>query len=260
MTYNETLLNKFKHVSRKNWIKGISNTNNSGGITFEKMIGKESDSMYFPDYEDVEIKTSSRFSRYPIGLFGMAFDGPNLYETNLFLQKHGENDIEYIDKKKLQYVIPYRNIVKTRNKEYLSIDIVDDKLYVLVYDNNLNLIEREAYIELSNLKERIELKLNNLALVYYSKKQIDNDLYFRYYKIDFYKLKSFDDFIELIKKGYIKLFLNLRVSRSGDYEGRQRNKGIEFKLPKENIDLLFDKTYSYDSDYERKCSNFVIMK
>ena len=53
-----------------------------------------------------------------------------------------------------------------------------------------------------------------------------------------------------------------RISRSGTEEGRQRNKNIVFQIPKDNIELLFNKITSKDMDnynHEDKVnSNFTI--
>lgn len=94
----QQLIKKFIEISNKKWIKGINNITNSVGLTFENQLNKNPDSMYFPDYYGIEIKCSQRFSRYPINLFSLAFDGPNLYEMNRILQTYGKNDVIYRDK------------------------------------------------------------------------------------------------------------------------------------------------------------------
>ena len=81
------IINKFIEISKMKWIKGINNSTNSVGLTFESLINKIPDSMYFPDYYGIEIKCSQRFSRYPLNLFSLSFDGPELYEMNRLLKK-----------------------------------------------------------------------------------------------------------------------------------------------------------------------------
>ena len=116
---------------------------------------------------------------------------------------------------------------------------------------NYKLIEEQTYIDFETIKSRLELKLSNLALVYASKKTIDNYPYFRYYLITIYKLKSFETFMELLSKDYIRTTIVGRVSRSGTENGRQRNKNLVFSLPKEHIDLLFKKIVEYNSDLKK---------
>ena len=108
----EKLLKKFKIISKSGWIKGINNYTNSAGLTFEALLDKKTDSMFFPDYEGIEIKCTQRFSRYTITLFTKSFDGPSLYQMNKFLNKYGKNDIIYKDKKntKLDYKLQEKNI------------------------------------------------------------------------------------------------------------------------------------------------------
>ena len=38
--------------------------------------------MFFPDYQGIEIKCTTRFSRYPISLFSKSFDDPSFFEMN----------------------------------------------------------------------------------------------------------------------------------------------------------------------------------
>lgn len=52
----------------------------------------------------------------------------------------------------------------------------------------------------------------------------------------------------MLKKDIIKVKIDLRVSRSGSKEVVQRNKGLIFQLPKENIDMLFDNIFTYTTD------------
>ena len=52
---------------------------------------------------------------------------------------------------------------------------------------------------LDTIKNHLILKMNNLALIYASKKKINDEDFFRYYRLSIYKLKSFDTFINLFR-------------------------------------------------------------
>lgn len=58
------LLNEFKEITEKSWIKGVNNTLSGVGMTFENELDKKPDSDSFPDFKDIEIKCSQRFSNY----------------------------------------------------------------------------------------------------------------------------------------------------------------------------------------------------
>ena len=249
--YNN-LIKKFKEIADKKWIKGVNNSTNSVGLTFELMLSKNPDSMYFPDYNGIEIKCSQRFSRYPINLFSLAFDGPNLYEMNRILLKYGKQDVIYKEGKQLQGEI-YVNTYKRINNNYfkLKIDKENRKIILSIYDLNYELIEEKAYIDFETMKIRLELKLSNVAIVYASKKVTEQNNFFRYYQITIYKLKSFETFLKLLENDYIKVAIVGRVSRSGIEKGRQRNKNIVFQIAKEYMDLLFTKQKTYNSDLNK---------
>lgn len=112
------------------------------------------------------------------------------------------------------------------------------------------MIEEKTYINFETIKSRLELKLTRLAVVYASKKTINNNIYFRYYLITLYRLKSFNKFIELLEKEYIKIEIIGRVSRSGVDAGRKK-KNLVFSIEKDNIELLFNKIYEYNNDLSK---------
>lgn len=91
------------------------------------------------------------------------------------------------------------------------------------------------------------LKLNKLAIVKAFKTKKDNEDYFRYYKMDIYSIKSFKTFLNLLEIGVIEVSLIARIGKSGNDKGRYRNKNLVFNIKKENIDKLFEKTFSSDS-------------
>lgn len=254
---SKILLEKFNAISKLKWIKGINNFTNSAGLTFESLINKKSDSMFFPDFHNIEIKCTQRFSRYPITLFSKSFDGPSLYQMNELLNKYGKNDIIFKDKKVLNSNLSCNKKILVNSKYYFKLEIDENskKLYLSVYDVFDNLIEKEAYISFDSLKNHLELKLSNLAIVWASKKKIANIPYFRYYKMIIYKLISFEKFIELLKNDIILVDIVGRVSRSGSEIGRQRNKNLVFKISKDNIDKLFKIIKICDNDLD---SNFTI--
>lgn len=207
--------------------------------------------MFFPDYKGIEIKCTQRYSNYPIGLFSVAFDGPRLYETNQILEEFGKTDKLFKNRKTLIIDLNTKKLTEYNNYRFnIKIDKTNKKIYLNVLDTNLNIIYNHAYIEFKTIQEKINIKLNKLALVYASKKYIDNSKYFRYYAIKFYQLKDIDKFLNLIERNIIKLELMCRVSRTGEDIGRQKNKGILFSISKDDFDKLFTPIFKYNNDIE----------
>lgn len=204
--------------------------------------------MFFPDYQGIEIKCTTRFSRYPISLFSKSFDDPSFFEMNRLINTYGTEDNIYKGRKILMANLKVNEKISINNNYYfeLKIDKKKGKIYINIYDNNNKLIENEPYISFNSLKEHLEVKLTNLAIVYASKKEIDDKINYRYYKMCIYKLISFDKFIELLENSIIKTSIIRRISLSGNEEGRQRNKNLLLQIQKENILYLFNTITTID--------------
>lgn len=247
--FNE-LIKRTKEINEMGYVKGVNNNLiNSCGLTFESLLGKQSDSLFLPDFKDIEIKCKQRFSRYNIDLFTLAFDGPSLYESNYILENYGKTDEIFLDKKSLFVNLKYKEKVMVNNKYYFELDI-DDKtkmLYINIYDENDNFIEKRGFISFFSIETRINIKLRKLALVRASKRKISYDLYFRYYKISCYTLKSFETFIDMIKQDVVKLSIVLRFSKSGAQVGKQRNKNMVFSIRQDDVEKIYDLIYNYEN-------------
>lgn len=257
----DNLINNFKIISKKGWLKTVA-TNTSGvGLTFERQLNKQPDSLFFPDYRGTEIKCTTRYSRYPITLFSLAFDGPSLYEMNNLLQKYGKNDRKYKDKKTLMANLKINNPTLVNDKYFfeLKLDYNSKKLLLVVYDVDFNVLENEVFIDFDTIKTHLEVKLSSLALVYASKKVIDGIDHYRYYSLNIYELISFEKFLHLLENNIINVSIEGRISRSGFKEGKNRNKNLVFKIPKENISDLFCLIYEKDMDkIKNNCLDFTV--
>ena len=197
------LIDNFKIIANKKWIRSVSKSFGSIGLTFEKELDKSPDALYFPDYYGTEIKCTSRYSRYPLFLFTVAFDGPTFPEINRIVEKYGYPDKDYPDKNVLFEKISCnkKTVVNNKYKLKLEVDDKEEKLFLCVYNLNDILIERKSFVYLKTIEEHLTLKLNRLAVIYASTKKDDCYKYFRYYKIDIYNLISFERFLRLLRFG-----------------------------------------------------------
>lgn len=245
----EELLKSFYLISKKRWIKGVNNDVSGVGLTFEKELGKDVDDNIFPDFHDIEIKCTQRYSGYPIGLFNKTFDGPRLFETNYIVDTYGMDYYENSDKKYLFVNLMCWKKILVNDNYYFEMQLSkeDKKLYVLIYDLHNNLLDT-AFIDFLSLEEHIKIKLSKLALIHASKQKMCDNNYFRYYSLSYYKLKSFDKFLELIENNVIKVSIMCRASFSKKDIGTQKNKGVNFKISKEDLEKLFDKILEFDTD------------
>lgn len=238
----------FKNINKKGYFKGITNNViNSCGLTFENLINKKADSKYLPDFDSVEIKTTHRFSRYDINLFSLKFDGPDQYESNYLLTTYGIKNKDF-DKKELTVNLKFREKVLVNDKYFfeLNIDYMNKMFCINIFDLNQKFLETRGYLNFDSINKRINIKLKNLALIHASKKIINSNLYFRYYKISCYQYKGIETFLELIQNGDVNLTLMLRFAKSGVDIGKNKNKNIIFSISKLKINKLYNEIYTYE--------------
>lgn len=242
----DKIIEEFKKLNMKGYIKGINNNLcNSAGLTLENQLGKNPDSMFLPDYYGIEVKCTQRFSRYNISLFSLAFDGPNLYESNYLLETYGKKDNVYYEHKQLIVNLKINRKVLVYDKYYfeLRIDYDSKKIFIRIYDNELNFLEDRAFICFDSLDQRLRVKLHHLALFYASKSVSNDNLYFRYYKLECYKYKGIDSFIKCIEEEEVSVALILRFAKSGKAFLKNKNKNMLFSIRKNSLESLFNLIY-----------------
>lgn len=253
------LLSKFKTIANKKWIKGINNSTGSVGMTFEKEIGKKPDKDYVPDFYGYELKCTTRYSGYPVSLFSCTFDGPTFPEINRIVERYGYYHKSFTDKKVLYTRVKFNKTTEV-NQKYKFIfknDKQNERIYLLVYDMEDNLIDSESYVNYITIYNHLCTKLNKMALIYASKKKVNSDYYYRYYHIIIYYLRDFDTFINLLENDYINVRIESRINNVGKDAGKYANKNLVFSIDKNKIDKLFDKKIDYNND-ENNANNFFI--
>lgn len=251
---SKKLIDKFHIISRKGWIKSTDKGWGGIGLTFEHEIGKEPDSKYLPDFDDIEIKCSSRYSRYPMYLFAIAFDS-NENEIIRLASKYGYNDPDYPDKKVLFRKVDNAIIAGNKYNFFFKVDRTNKIIRLQVFSNDGDLLDDSAYITFENLKKHFETKLKKIACINASKK-IDNEIiYYRYYHLSLYNSKSFNTFLELIERNMLVINLVARVGKCGADKGRYKNKGVVFAIRKDNLKRLFEQYYEYNYDFKKKFKN-----
>ena len=133
--------------------------------------------------------------------------------------------------------------MKPINNEYsakLRIDYKNKKVIMEIYNKDNELIDNLSSWSFELLEEKLCRKLNYVCLVEGDKKFSHNVLYVKYDKYKFYKLKKFSNFIQLLKRGQVRISFTLGVYKSGSKSGKMHDHGTQFSIRKENVKLLFD--------------------
>ena len=235
------LQKEFERIKTKGYIKGIYNSSSSIGRTFEHELGLSMNKESMPDYDGIEIKTRRTYTKNFITLFSAVPDGEEPLEVARITNKYGYpyyRDRQY----KCLYAEVFGNKFNYAGRTYkykLDVDYNEKKVYLCIHGYNGNLVERKAFWSFSYLKKKLENKLKYLALVHAWPKKVDNWNYFKYYKIDFYRLKSFNEFLKLLDSGVIKLTLKIDIYLDEANYGKMYDHGCSFSISENNLEELF---------------------
>ena len=238
------LQQEFERISQKGYIKGIYNSLSSIGRTFENELNLPRNKECVPDYKGIEIKTRRTYSKSAITLFTAVPNGKGKYEIERIKDTYGypyKNDKKY----KVLYCDVYGNKMNFGGVKYqymLEINKNDKKIHLCIYDYKGHFIEKETYWTFEYIKNKLLTKLKYLALINVWTTKKDGWNYFKYYKIEFYKLISFDKFIELIEKGTIKITFKIGIYLDEINYGKTYDHGCSFAIKEENITKLFEKS------------------
>jgi hypothetical protein len=236
------LKKKFYIVKNLEWVESCSNDTGGIGRTFEKLIGLSNNEFEIPDFNQIEIKTKNKYSKSYTTLFSCTPTGPHCHEVERLKEKYGYPDSILKQYKVLNTSI-YANEKGKVGLNYffkLKIDKSKEKIFLLIYNKKDNLIEDSVYWDFDIIKEKLYRKLKFLAYVKAIKKVINGKNYFKYYEMKLYKLKNFEEFINLLDIGVIRISIKIGVFREGKRKGKIHDHGTSFCIQEENLNKLYE--------------------
>ena len=241
MTAIDELLEKFKYIESQGYIKSESRNKNYLGILFEKLLGSTGGEFSIPDFRDIEIKVIRKYEYAEFDMFNSSPDGKYITPTQWLSENYGYPDKDYRKIKVLKGDV-YGNKLTNIGVYYkykLYINYNESRIYLQIYDSN-SLINQDIYWDFDSLQERLERKLNKIAIIGFNKKYIDDSYFYHYNNIKIYKLKSFELFLKCIENGIIYVTFKTGVNKSGKNVGKFRDHGTSFRISKSNMKFLFD--------------------
>jgi len=236
------LKKEFIRIKNMGYVEASRSGTTGIGKTFEDLLGKKDDRLGSPDYNGIEIKTKRSYSRAYITLFNAIPNGNNEYEIKRLRNNFGYPDKILKNEKVLNVSVQGNcsTLVADRYLFKLEINYDESKIYLVIYDKYMNFIEKESFWEFNILKDKLEIKFKYLALIKAWPQNINNKEYYKYYDIEFYKLKSFEDFLYLIEDGTIRVTFKIGVFRKGTRIGDIHDRGTGFEIQEIDLYKLFD--------------------
>lgn len=240
----EKLNNEFKRIKQLGWIETERKGFTGIGKTLESMLGKSEDRAALPDYEGIEIKTRQYGSNYTTTLFSITPKSKKSeHEIKRLVNKYG-----YPDKVLRKYNVlntevsaNEKTLVANRYFFKLEVNRNEKRVYLKVLNWNNTLNEQESYWEFDDLEKKLTTKVHHLAIIHALKNYRRGTAYYKYYRIDFYILKNFEIFIDLLEKGIIHIKFKIGVVRTGANIGKIHDHGTGIEISELDIEKLFYK-------------------
>lgn len=226
---------EFQKIKDIGYIEALRSGPTGIGYTFETLLGKKEDQNSLPDYKGIEIKCKLGYSKSDTTLFTCAPKRDDSLATTYFFEKYSY----HLYGNPNNYKLFSRKIFYNSNFELygflfkIYVDYNTKKVFVKSYKSG-KFYENVCYWDFESLKSKLYAKLKILATIKGYPYRVNNKNYFKYLSINYYALKNFDMFLELIQKGDIYLSIYLK-----DGLDKIENHGFAFKIKNNSIKKLF---------------------
>lgn len=241
MNKKNELKEKINTIKKMGWIECPTKNYGCAGLKLEELLEINPENFEIPDYNGIEIKTKKSILNERISLFCAA---PDSY---LFENKRLYTLYSYPSKNDKQYKVlninvnsKYKKLVSNQIYFQLKVNKEKEKIQLLIY-NNYKLIDTYTSWSFDLLKEKLERKLMYLCFVNVKSYYSNNKLYVKYTNDEYYKLRDFKKFINLIDNGIISISFRIDTFKNGNKKGKIHDHGTCFCIDKNNLELLFQK-------------------
>ena len=230
------LLNKLKIISKKGFVKSEVNSDTGIGRTIESLLDIEMNSSKAPDYKGIELKSFRDKRNNRKGLFGKT---PN---WNLSKFKSRVEILDTFGYWESGIFRLYNTMRGTgRNAQGLMLRIEYNKDWLLENSDRPEVGDFLVW-ELETLRKALLKKHKETFWIKAESKIENNNEYFHFKEVEHTKNPMVDKFEILIETGAITM--DYPIKRMPD--GKVIDKGCNFKLNSNCLDLLFPPSANYD--------------
>lgn len=230
------LLNKLKIISKKGFVKSEVNSDTGIGRTIESLLGIEMNSSKAPDYKGIELKSFRDKRNNRKGLFGKT---PNWNLSKFKSRVQILNTFGYWESGIFRLYNTMRGT--GRNAQGLMLRIEYNKDWLLENSDRPEIGDFLVW-ELETLRKALLKKHKETFWIKAESKIENNNEYFHFKEVEHTKNPMVDKFEILIETGAITM--DYPIKKMPD--GKVIDKGCNFKLNSNCLDLLFPPSANYD--------------
>jgi hypothetical protein len=175
-------------------------------------------------------------------MFSATPDGTYLFEIKRLRDKYGYPDKVMKDIKILNISVSANEFTQLGSKNLfrLKVDRSEKKIFLCVFDRNINLVDKMTFWSFELLEEKLRRKMQTLAVVDTAYKKEINEVYYKYQNITFYNLKNFDSFIDTIESGSVRVTFKISTFRDGKRYGQIHDHGTSFDIKEIDLEKIYE--------------------
>ena len=237
---NEDLKKKLIEIRDRGYIDSLRDGSSGVGYTLETLLGKEEDTLPFPDYNGVEIKSYRRNPDRNINFFSLVPDGDAPFPYERILRYVGYPDKDYPEYKVFHMDLNAKEKTRVNSitNAWIYVDRKEKKVSFLV-----SKMGRMKPVNVSwsfeQIMERINIKMRKLLLVEADFKTSGGHQKFHYIKFRYMELKKENLFVDLIENGTISISIKLSIDKRPESLGFIRDHGCTFFINLKDIEKLY---------------------
>lgn len=232
----EELNKAFLEIKELNYIKRVRGVNDSLE-TFKVLLRRKS-----INFENIDIRIKKTNMDY-ISLFSAIPKGKTNNELKRLKDKYGEYDKVLKTQRVLNTFMQANCNTLTKSDYLFKLDInkEEERIYLVISDKTYLKLEKKTYWDFKNLKIKYNKIPKYLVFIQSWTKKEDYIEYYKYNNIKIYKKRAFNEFINLIDAGIIRIVFHLNIYRTGKRRGIMRDQGTNFEIQEIDIDKLYEK-------------------
>lgn len=223
-----TILKKeFLRIKKMDYVLCPKNGKRRAEKNFKSLLNKK--------LEKFEIRVKDSCNTEYTSLFKANFDSNSKQELKRLRDTYGiiinnKNKIKVLN---TSVKASSSSFVSNRFFFKLKINYQEEKIYLYIFDRNFNCLEKKIYWNFKTLETKLKRKFNFMAFLKVWAQTRDDNIYYKYYDMEFYHLRDFNYFLKALENGLIEVDINI--------EPEDNNKKIVFKIQELDLPKLFDK-------------------